>query len=138
MSQSPSRVAAVNLGMQTATMAIFDAAAGGGITLAGFTHSDLIPDPAADASRMGQLKVVLGEMRTKLGWKGGPSACAIPSQGVFARFVQIPKVDPDKIDQVLFFEAQQNVPYPIEDVAWAYQVLPQKDADKVEALIIAT
>ena len=138
MSQSPSRVAAVNLGMQTATMAIFDAAAGGGITLVGFVHSDLIPDPAADASRMGQLKVVLGEMRTKLGWKGGPSACAIPSQGVFARFVQIPKVDPDKIDQVLFFEAQQNVPYPIEDVAWAYQVLPQKDADKVEALIIAT
>jgi type IV pilus assembly protein PilM len=81
---------------------------------------------------------VLGEMRAKLGWKGGPSACAIPSQGVFARFVQIPKVEPDKIDQVLFFEAQQNVPYPIEDVAWAYQVLPQKDADKVEALIIAT
>ena len=138
MSQSPSRVAAVNLGMQTATMAIFDAAADGGITLSGFTHSDLIPDPAADASRMGQLKVVLGEMRTKLGWKGGPSACAIPSQGVFARFVQIPKVEPDKIDQVLFFEAQQNVPYPIEDVAWAYQVLPQKDADRVEALIIAT
>lgn len=138
MSQSPSRVAALNLGMQTATMAIFEASADGGITLSGFTHSDLIPDPAADASRMGQLKVVLGEMRAKLGWKGGACACAIPSQGVFARFVQIPKVEPDKIDQVLFFEAQQNVPYPIEDVAWAYQVLPQKDADKAEALIIAT
>jgi type IV pilus assembly protein PilM len=138
MSKSPSRVAAVNLGMQTATMAVFDATADGGITLSAFTQADLIPDPAADASRMGQLKVVLGEMRTKLGWKGTTTACAIPSQGVFARFVQIPKVEPDKVDQVLFFEAQQNVPYPIEDVAWTYQVLPEKDADKIEALIIAT
>ena len=138
MAQKPTRVAAINLGMQTVTMAVCESAPGGGLTLSGYAHSDLIPDPAADASRTGQLKVVLGEMRNKLGWKGGSCACAIPSQGVFARFVQIPKVAPDTVDQVLFFEAQQNVPYPIEDVAWAYQLLAPRDEEKLEALIIAT
>ena len=77
-------------------------------------------------------------MKTQLAWKGGACGCAIPSQGVFTRFVQIPKVEPDKIDQVLFFEAQQNVPYPIEEVAWTYQVLPDKGDDKINALLVAT
>ena len=136
--KKPDRAIAVNLGMQTVTMAAFQPAAGGGIALTGFTQSDLIPDPAADASRFGQLKVVLGEMKTRLGWKSGLCGCAIPSQGVFTRFVQIPKVEPDKIDQVLFFEAQQNVPYPIEEVAWTYQILPDKGDDKINALLVAT
>lgn len=136
--KSPSRVAALNLGMQTATMAVFEPASAGGITLTGFAQAALVPDPAADASRSGQLKVVLVELAAQLGWKGGPSACAIPSQGVFCRFVQIPKVEPDAIGQVLFYEAQQNVPYPIEDVAWAYQILPDREEGKLGALIIAT
>ena len=136
--KKPDRAAAINLGMQTVTMAVFQPSAGGGITLTGFAQSDLIPDPAADGSRFGQLKVVLGEMKTQLAWKGGACGCAIPSQGVFTRFVQIPKVEPDKIDQVLFFEAQQNVPYPIEEVAWTYQVLPDKGDDKINALLVAT
>ena len=136
--KKPDRAAAINLGMQTVTMAVFQPSAGGGITLTGFAQSDLIPDPAADSSRFGQLKVVLGEMKTQLAWKGGACGCAIPSQGVFTRFVQIPKVEPDKIDQVLFFEAQQNVPYPIEEVAWTYQVLPDKGDDKINALLVAT
>jgi len=132
------RAIAVNLGMQTVTMAVFQSAEGGGIAIAGFTQSDLIPDPSADASRFVQLKAVLGEMKTRLGWKGGNCGVAIPSQGVFARFVQIPKVEPDKIDQVLFFEAQQNVPYPIEEVAWTHQTLPDKGDDKINALLVAT
>ena len=138
MAKTPSRVAAVNLGMQTVTMAVFDVAAGGGLTLSTYAQADLIADPVADATRAGQLRVVLGELRQKTGWKGAKIACAVPSQGVFARFVKIPKVDADQVGQVLFFEAQQNVPYPIEEVAWSYQVLPERDPEKLSALILAT
>lgn len=136
--KNPSRVAALNLGMQTATMAVFEPASKGGITLAGFAQAAMVPDPSADASRPAQLKLALGEMAAQLGWKGGASACAIPSQGVFCRFVQIPVVEPAAIGQVLFYEAQQNVPYPIEEVSWAYQVLPDREEGKFGALIIAT
>jgi type IV pilus assembly protein PilM len=136
--KQPGKIAALNLGMQNVTMAVFQLSADGGPTLLGFAQSGLIPDPTADASRASQLKVVLSELRSQLSWQSGPCACAIPSQGVFARFVQIPKVEADKVEQVLFFEAQQNVPYPIEEVAWAYQMLPERTEEKLGALIVAT
>jgi len=137
--KSHAKVAALNLGMQTVTMAVFERDAGGGLTLAAYERSSLVADPAADSSRSGQLKIALTELKAKLGWKGGGSvACAIPSQGVFARFVKIPEGAAETIGQVLHFEAQQNVPYPIEDVAWSYQVLPEREAGKLGALILAT
>lgn len=133
-----SNAAVLNLGMQTVTMAVFDAAADGGLVLSAFARGDLSADPSTDSSREGQLKVVLSELRSKLGWAGRHVACAIPSQGVFARFVSIPKIDGDKVAQMLHFEAQQNVPYPIEDVAWGFQVLPEREEGKLGALILAT
>lgn len=134
----PTKAAALDLGMQTVTMAVFDAAADGGLTLSAFARGDLSADPSTDSSREGQLKVVLTELRAKLGWTGREVACAIPSQGVFARFVSIPKIEGDKVEQMLHFEAQQNVPYPIEDVAWGFQVLPEREEGKLGALILAT
>lgn len=136
---APTRCCAVDLGMQTVTMAIFERSSDGGILLCGYARTGLVADPAADASRTGQLKIALTELKAPAGWKKGmPVACAIPSQGVFARFVKIPKTAAESVGQVLDFEAQQNVPYPIEEVAWAYQLLPERDPDKLGALIIAT
>jgi len=135
---APAKIVALNLGMQNVTMAVFQSDAAGGLTLLGFAQAGLLADPAADASRSAQLKVLLGELKSKLAWKSRSCVCTIPSQGVFARFVQIPQADPDKVDQLLFFEAQQNVPYPIEEVSWAYQLLPQKSADQSGALLVAT
>ncbi len=132
------KTATLNLGMQTVTMAVFEASNSGELTLNAFATADLSADPATDGSREGQLKVVLSELISKLGWKGREAACSVPSQGVFARFVSIPKIEGDKVEQMLHFEAQQNVPYPIEDVSWGFQVLPEREEGKLGALILAT
>ena len=132
------RAATLNVGMQTVTLAVFEATADAGLMLSGFVRSGLLPDPAADASRPGQLKIAAAELRGKLKPGGVPCAVAIPSQGVFTRFVKIPKVDPEQASQMLFFEAQQNVPFPIEEVSWTYQVLPENEPDKLGAVILAT
>ncbi len=137
MARTPT-TATLNLGMQAVTMAVFEASGDGGLTLNSFATADLSADPSTDASREGQLKVVLTELIAKLGWKGREVACAVPSQGVFARFVSIPKIEGDKVEQMLHFEAQQNVPYPIEDVSWGFQVLPERKEGKLGALILAT
>jgi type IV pilus assembly protein PilM len=131
------RAVAVNIGMQTVTMAVFEHGGGSGLVLSGVARADLLPDPAMDASRPGQLKIAIGELRAKLKTSNAASAVAIPSQGVFTRFVKIPKVAADQAAQMLFFEAQQNVPYPIEEVSWCYQVLPEKEEDKLGAVILA-
>ncbi|MFM8809889.1 MAG: type IV pilus assembly protein PilM [Chthoniobacterales bacterium] len=131
------RAVAVNIGMQTVTMAVFELGGDSGLVLSGVARADLLPDPAMDASRPGQLKIAIGELRAKLKTSNAACAIAIPSQGVFTRFVKIPKVDAEQAAQMLFFEAQQNVPYPIEEVAWCYQVLPEKEEDKLGAVILA-
>jgi len=132
------RAVTLNLGMQTVTMALFEAAGDSGLVLSGFAQADLLPDPAADGSRAGQLKIAAAELRSKLKASGGSSAIAIPSQGVFTRFVKIPKVEPDQAGQMLVFEAQQNVPYPLEEVSWCHQFLPDSEEGKLGAVILAT
>lgn len=132
------RFATLNLGMQTVTMAVFEVVPGNSIQLCEVARAGLQPDPSLDSSRAGQLQILLTELRSKLKWYSGPAAIALPSQGVFARLVKIPKVEPEKVGQMLLFEAQQNVPFPIEEVSWTYQVIPESESDKMGALILAT
>lgn len=124
--------------MQTVTAACFTLKGDGQLALTHISSSGLLPDPAADANRAGQLKIALGELRPKLHLGGAGCAIAIPSQRTFTRFVKIPRVAPEQAGQMLFYEAQQNIPHAIEEVSWAYQVLPEGDPDKLGAIIVAT
>ena len=68
-------------------------------------------------------------MMRELEIKGGPVDYAVSGQSVFARFVKLPSVDQDKIERIITFEAQQNVPFPIEEVVWDYQLVGSGDAE---------
>jgi len=86
---------------------------------------------------MAQIKLVISEMLGELKLKSGRVNYAIAAQSVFTRFVKLPTVDPDKIDQIVHFEAQQNVPFPIEEVVWDYQLVASKDENKIEVVLVA-
>lgn len=135
---SAKKAVCLNLGMQTVTAASFTLAGDGQLELAGLARAELLPDASADTSRAGQLKIALGELRSKINLNGAASAIAIPAQRIFTRFVGIPKVAPEQAGQMIFFEAQQNIPHAIEEVTWAYQVLPEADPAKLGAIIVAT
>lgn len=42
---------------------------------------------------------------------------------IYTKILKIPPVDSGKIRQMIFFEAQQNLPFPMEDAVWDFQVL---------------
>jgi type IV pilus assembly protein PilM len=123
--------------MQTVGLADFRSTPQGGLVLHAFTSRQLLADPAAEASRIPQIKLVITEMLSELKIKGGRVNYAIAAQSVFTRFVKLPTVDPDKIDQIVQFEAQQNVPFPIEEVVWDYQLVASKDETKIEVVLVA-
>ena len=50
-------------------------------------------------------------------------AVALPGYTAFSRFIKLPTVDPKKIDEMVRYEAQQQIPFPIEEVNWDYQLL---------------
>jgi type IV pilus assembly protein PilM len=123
--------------MQTVSLADFHSTPEGGLVLQAFSTRQLLADPAAEASRIAQIKLVIGEMMTELKMKNGRVNYSIAAQSVFTRFVKLPTVDPEKIDQIVQFEAQQNVPFPIEEVVWDYQLVATKDESKIEVVLVA-
>src|SRR6266581_33980 len=136
MPASP-RILALNLGSQTLGLAEFQAQPDGGIVLSRFGLREVLIDPFADGNRDAQITETLREMLHELELKGGPVNYAISSQAVFARFVKLPPVDQEKVERIITFEAQQNVPFPIEEVVWDYQLVGVSGADKIEVVLVA-
>ena len=56
---------------------------------------------------------------------------------MFTRFVKLPPVAEDKVESIIGFEAQQNVPFPIEEVVWDYQLVSNQKSDQVEVVLVA-
>jgi type IV pilus assembly protein PilM len=123
--------------MQTIAMAEFRTSSAGGLILHSFHSSELLADPAAEGSRIGQMKIAINEMLAALKIKTGRVNYAIPAQSVFTRFVKLPSVEADQVDQMIQFEAQQNVPFPIDEVVWDYQLVGGQDADRLEVVLVA-
>ncbi len=62
---------------------------------------------------------------------------SVPGNMAFARFAKLPPVEPKKIPDIVRFEAVQQIPFPIEQVEWDYQVFQQEDSPDVEVGIFA-
>ncbi len=131
------RILSLDLGTQTVSIAEFRTGQNGGLVLNNYRSAELLADPAADATRQAQSRIAVGEMVQSLGYKGAKVNYAIASQAVFTRFVKLPAVGEDQVDQIVGFEAQQNVPYPINEVVWDYQLVDSGDSSQVEVVIVA-
>src|SRR5690349_8367535 len=64
------------------------------------------------------------------------NVCA-PGFHVFSKFVKLPPVDTSKVTQIIQYEAQQNVPFPLEEVVWDYQILGTTPNGELEVLLVA-
>ena len=69
--------------------------------------------------------------------KGLPIAVGVSGQQSFARLIKLPPVEPKRIPEIVKFEAIQQIPFPLADVEWAYQLFQQKDSPDVEVGIFA-
>lgn len=134
---APNRILSLSLGTQTVGLAEFKTNQNGGFVLASYQTRELLADPAADATRLAQAKLVLQEMVQERKLKATKVNYAVSSQSVFTRFVKLPSVGEEQVDQIVTFEAQQNVPYPIDEVVWDYQLVDSGDASQVEVVIVA-
>jgi type IV pilus assembly protein PilM len=112
----------------------------GVLTLLRFGTTELGMDPNKEEDRAKfitpTLAKILQEQRIK---KGREVYLSISGQSVFMRFVKLPPVDAAQVEQVVRFEAQQNVPFPIDEVTWDYQMMPARSAgsSEAEAVIVA-
>ncbi|MBV9659322.1 MAG: type IV pilus assembly protein PilM [Verrucomicrobia bacterium] len=140
---SPARILCLNLGTQTIGLAEFLRADGGGLSLQNYRLNEILSDPAAESARLPQTRLAVSELKDALKIKSGaPIFYAISGQNLFARFVKLPTIAEEKVEQIIGFEAQQNVPFPIDEVVWDYQLVgsggPKHDTNpQVDVVLVA-
>ena len=134
---APPRIISLNLGTQTVGMAEFQRAENGGVMLNAYKLTEIHSDPSAEAMRLPQTRLAVSEMKDALKIKSAPINYAISGQNMFTRFVKLPPVAEDKVESIIGFEAQQNVPFPIEEVVWDYQLVSNQKSDQVEVVLVA-
>jgi type IV pilus assembly protein PilM len=133
-----SRILSLNLGSHTVGLAEFQAQPNGGLVLNGYRLREILADPSNESARNAQIGAALREMLGELGIKGGPVNYATAAQSVFARFVKLPAVEEEKIERIIAFEAQQNVPFPIDEVVWDYQLVGGGGTDEqIQVVLVA-
>jgi type IV pilus assembly protein PilM len=135
MADTPNSIA-LNIGSQRISIAVFEASKGGDLVLKSYDSESIVADPALEASRISQTRVAIGDLvqRHKLG--KSKVRYAISGQAVFTRFVKLPPVQDDNIEQLVTFEAQQHVPFPLQEVVWDYELIEGGAAKEVAIVAI--
>jgi type IV pilus assembly protein PilM len=136
MSSPRKRILSLNLGSQSIELAEFRALPDGRLVLRGYHARELLVDPA-DGMQHAAIAAALREMLDALQIKNGEVNYAIAENLVFTRFLKLPSIDAEKIERIIAFEAQQNVPFPIDEVVWDYQVVGVGTGEQVEVVLVA-
>ena len=68
--------------------------------------------------------------------KPAPVVLSVSGQSAFLRPVKLPPVKREKIYQTVLYEAQQNVPFPINEVVWDYQLMGSSE-NELNVVLVA-
>lgn len=117
------RIVALDIGASGLKMAVFVPLRSGGIELVQYAVGALDLDPQSDTDRGTYITTTIRELMRESSIKPGPVLLSVSGQSVFSRFVKLPPVDREKVYQIILYEAQQNVPFPMEEVVWDYQLI---------------
>ena len=130
-------IVTLNLGSQTLELAKFCAQPPNGLVLEGYRSRELSPDSSPAEARPAWIIAALREMQCELQITTGSVYYTVAEELIFTRFVELPSVEPDKIERIVSFEAQQHVPFPIDEVIWDYQVVGSNTAGQAQVILAA-
>jgi type IV pilus assembly protein PilM len=133
----PLRLITLNIGSQTFGLAEFRVAHGG-LVLVNYRLRELPIDPETGQRRdahfaFEEAAAVMQEMQIP----GRQVNYALPAQSVFVRFVKLPALGQEKLDKIISFEAQQNVPFPLDEVVWDYQIVGGGMGEEIQVVLVA-
>lgn len=134
MADAPSTVA-LNIGSQRISIAVFETSKTGGLVLKSYGSESIVADPSMEAGRSAQTRVAVAELVSRMKIDKSKVRYAISGQSALTKFVKLPPLQDDNIEQLVVFEAQQHVPFPLAEVVWDYELV-EGGAEK-EAVIVA-
>lgn len=66
-----------------------------------------------------------------------PVVASIEGSNVFIRVFKLPGVAKNKLGKIIAYEAQQQVPFPIDEVVWSYQCLRRVSPEETDVVLVA-
>jgi type IV pilus assembly protein PilM len=127
----------VDFGAGSLKLAEFETNPAGGLSLKSFAIQPLGQEGAADATREAVILKALQTLLVEKNIKAKTVNVCAPGFHVFSKFVKLPPVDATKVTQIIQYEAQQNVPFPLAEVVWDYQILGSAASGELEVLLVA-
>ena len=127
----------VDFGAGSLKVAEFELNEAGGLSLKDFTIKLLGAEGAQESARESALLKALRETIAEKGFNAKNLNVCAPGFQVFSKFVKLPPVDAGKVTQIIQYEAQQNVPFPLAEVVWDYQIMGSSASGELEVLLVA-
>jgi len=116
-------------------MAVFDPSKSGGLILKSYGSQSILADPSQEMMRLPQITLAVKELATALKVQKEKVRYSMSGQSVFTRFMKLPPLEEDNVEELVRFEAQQHVPFPIEEVIWDWAGLDSAGPEKEVALV---
>src|SRR6059036_1277742 len=127
----------LDFGAGSLKMAEFEVTEAGSLRLKQFGIKSLGQEGAQDNMREASLLQAIRELLAEKHFTARNINICAPGFHVFSKFVKLPPVDTSKVTQIIQYEAQQNVPFPLEEVVWDYQILGTTPTGELEVLLVA-
>src|SRR5436190_2496519 len=128
---------AVDFGAANLKLAEFELSEAGGLRLIQHGLKALGNEGMQESTREKAVLRGLQELLASKSFAGRNLNICAPGFHVFSKFVKLPPVDTSKVTQIIQYEAQQNVPFPLEEVVWDYQILGAAPSGELEVFLVA-
>jgi type IV pilus assembly protein PilM len=109
----------------------------GTLTLTQFGMKPLGQEGTQESKREAAVLKAIQELLSQKPYRGKNFNVCAPGFHVFSKFVKLPPVDTSKVTQIIQYEAQQNVPFPLQEVVWDYQIMGTSASGELEVLLVA-
>ncbi len=130
------QILTLDIGAGSVKLGLFVRLRGNGLELASYAIRSLDADPANEEDRLSEITSAIRDILRERQIRPQPVLLSVPGQAVFSRLVRLPPVGPEKLQQIIQYEAQQNVPFPINEVVWDYQLIGS-GAGEVDVMLAA-
>ena len=134
---SSDRILALDIGTSKLVLAEFTTKGPNAPVLVKYGVAELLMDSESSSENAAQIVAALRDLIRDNGFKPAPLLMTLPGQAVFPRYVKLPPVAPEKVSEVVAFEAEQSVPFPINEVVWDYQIIGDQDEVELNTLLVA-
>lgn len=134
---SSDRILALNVGASKIILAEFIVKSGHAPELMNYGMSDLGIDPEKETGLGPHIVSAIRAIMKDRGIRPAPLMLSLSGQVVFPRFVRLPAVARDKLLQMVQYEVEQNVPFPINEIVWNHQFIGDDSSGEQCAMIVA-